>query len=227
MTSKDDVAPVATMEQVAKFQERRRWAKVAWVYSALILVATVMLGTFVVAFLASLKDDPLEQPFKFSFAQVQPSNWGAAYQLGQEGNNAPMFGGFAPGAEVNFTVTYAVEEGKEFKVPTIEVPRRRPGTGMAAATVTDFASDYADVTYVEKRGRNEITKQGQSQTWEFNVRYQGNGPEIATLPLTVEAPRGQVLIDSTLAPSKMERRGRVAAWDNAAPGLIGYVLKSY
>ncbi|MEZ9363829.1 hypothetical protein AB4167_04610 [Vibrio sp. 10N.286.49.E11] len=64
MTSKDDAVPVASMEQVAKFQERRRWAKVAWVYSALILVATVMLGTFVVAFLASLKDDPLElMPF--------------------------------------------------------------------------------------------------------------------------------------------------------------------
>ncbi|WP_232280789.1 hypothetical protein [Vibrio sp. 16] len=91
----DDAKPMASMEEISKFQARRRWAKVAWVYSALLLVATVMLGTFVVAFLASLKDDPLEQPFKFNFAQVQPSNWGAAYQLGKEGNDAPMFGGFA------------------------------------------------------------------------------------------------------------------------------------
>ncbi|CAE6967005.1 ABC transmembrane type-1 domain-containing protein [Vibrio owensii] len=235
----DDAKPMASMEEISKFQARRRWAKVAWVYSALLLVATVMLGTFVVAFLASLKDDPLEQPFKFNFAQVQPSNWGAAYQLGKEGNDAPMFGGFAPGAEVNFTVTYAVEDGKALATPEIEVPRRRPGTGMAAAIVTDFAADYAqvsepvlvdtndNVTFVEKRGRRELTKQGHSQTWAFSIKYQGQGPEIATLPLTVEAPRGQVLIDSTLAPSKMERRGRVAAWDNAAPGVIGYVFKSY
>lgn len=53
-----DSSPIQpTMEQIAKFQARRRWAKVAWVYSSLLLVATVMLGTFVVAFLASLKDD--------------------------------------------------------------------------------------------------------------------------------------------------------------------------
>lgn len=238
-TQKLDEKPMASMAEVAKFQARRRWAKVAWVYTALLAIATIMLGTFVVAFLASLKDDPLEQPFKFSFAQVQPSNWGAAYQLGKQGNDAPMFGGFAPGAEIDFTVTYAVEVGKELAVPTIEVPRRRPGTGMAAATVTDFASDYAvvsepklidsneEVSFIERRGRREIEKTGHSQTWAFTIKYDGEGPEVATLPLTVEAPRGQILIDSTLAPSKMERRGRVAAWDNAAPGLIGYVFKSY
>lgn len=228
-----------SMEEVAKFQARRRWAKVAWVYSALLLIATVMLGTFVVAFLASLKDNPLEQPFKFNFAQVQPSNWSAAYDLGKQGNNAPMFGGFAPGAEIEFEVTYAVEEGKELATPIIEVPRRRPGTGMAAAITTEFASDYAlvsepvlvdegkQVTFIEKRGRRETEKQGHSKTWKFTIKYQGDGPEVATLPVTVEVPRGQVLVDSTLAPSRMERRGRVAAWDNAAPGVIGYVFKSY
>ncbi len=235
----NETKPSASMEQIARFQARRRWTKVAWVYSALILVATVMLGTFVVAFLASLKDNPLEQPFKFNFAQVQPGNWGAAYQLGKEGNDAPMFGGFAPEAEVHFSVTYATEDGTELQIPKIEVPRRRPGTGMAAAIVTDFAADYAqvsdpvtvstnnNVTFVEKRGRRQLTKQGHSQTWTFTVTYQGDGPEVATLPLAVEVPRGQVLIDSTLTPSRIERRGRVAAWDNAAPGLIGYVFKSY
>lgn len=230
---------ILSMEDIAKFQARRRWAKVAWVYSGLLLVATIMLGTFVVAFLASLKDDPLEQPFTFNFAQVQPSNWRAAYQLGKEGNNAPMFGGFAPGAKLQFTVTYAVEDGKELKIPEIAVPRRRPGTGMAGAIITDFASDYAQVsepvlidsndniTFVERRGRRELTRQGHSQTWGFTIEYQGQGPEIATLPLMIEVPSGQVLIDSTLAPNKMERRGRVASWDNVAPGLIGYVFKSY
>ncbi|WED24625.1 carbohydrate ABC transporter permease [Vibrio sp. JC009] len=230
---------MATLEAISKFQARRRWAKVAWVYSALLLVATIMLGTFVVAFLASLKDNPLEQPFKFNFPQVQPANWSSAYDLGNQGNDAPFFGGFAPGAEVSFSVTYAVEDGKELAVPSIEVPRRRPGTGMAAALVKHFAADYAqvstpqlisksdNVTFIEKRGRKETQKQGHSETWKFTIRYLGDGPEIATLPLTVAVPRGQVLVDSTLSPSRMERRGRVAAWDNAAPGLIGYVFKSY
>ncbi|MBC7004822.1 carbohydrate ABC transporter permease [Photobacterium sp. BZF1] len=231
--------PAVSMEQISKFHARRRWAKVAWVYGSLMMIATVMLGTFVVAFMASLKDDPLEQPFKFNFAQVQPANWSAAYQLGNDGNNAPWFGGFAPGADITFQVTYAVEAGDELAIPVIEVPRRRPGTGMAAAITTEFAADYAvvsepkligeasDVTFVEQRGKREITRQGNSATWEFTVRYEGDGPVVDTLPLNITAPRGQVLVDSTLSPNRMERRGRVAAWDNLAPGVIGYVFKSY
>ena len=220
----------------ARFYARRRWAKAAWAYAVLILVATVMLGTFVVAFMASLKDDPLEQPFRFNFAQLQPTNWRAAWRLGDEGNNAPLFGGMAPGAEVRFSVTYAVEKGRELKAPTVEVPRRRPGTGMAAAVMKDYAADYVqvsqpqiiaesdDIIFTEKDGTE---KNGHSKTWEVTIKYQGNGPVITHLPLTVTATRSQMLVDSTLSPNRMEARGRIASWDNVTPGLIGYIFKSY
>ena len=239
VTLDSQVNTSASVKQLARIHARRRWAKVAWVYSALLLVATLMLGTFVVAFLASLKDNPLEQPFRFNFPQVQPANWAAAYKLGSEGNNAPWFGGFAPGAELSFTVTYAVEDGEQLKIPEVTVPRRRPGTGMAAAIAKDFAADYAvvsqpqmvreqqNIRFVETRGKKELERQGYSQTWSFTVRYVGDGPVLSTLPLNIEAPRGQVLIDSTLSPSRIERRGRVAAWDNMAPGVIGYIFRSY
>lgn len=177
----------ASISALTRLHARRRWAKVAWVYGLLIAVVTVMLGTFVVAFLASLKDNPLEQPFRFNFAQVQPANWKSAYQLGEQGNNAPWFGGFAPGAEVTFHLTYATDANKSLTIPVIEVPRRTPGTGMAAAITKDFSADYAlvsepvllnkaeNVTFIEKQGKRDISKQGHSATWQFVIRYQGEG----------------------------------------------------
>lgn len=226
-------------EALSRFHRKRRWAKVAWVYTTLIVIATLMLGTFAVAFLASIKDNPLEHPFTFNFPQVRPANWVAAYNLGGQGGNDSLFGGFKPGAEITFEVTYAVEEGESFTTPEVVVPHRRAGTGMAAAVFTDFAADYAQVTdvkvigetesvdYQVKRGRKVEEKSGHAQTWQFKVKYQGDGPEIKHVPLTVQAPRNQILIDSTLEPTKMERRGRVASWDNISPGVIGYVFKSY
>ncbi|WP_422526723.1 carbohydrate ABC transporter permease [Serratia fonticola] len=231
-----ELAPQVSPYQVVRFHAIRRWSIVAWVYSGLLFVATIMLGTFVVAFMASLKDDPLEQPFKFNFAQVQPQNWVAAWKLGDAGNQAPFFGGFAPGAEVNFTVTYAAEAGEEIQVPKIELPRRRPGTGMAAAVMTDYAADYATVNAPQLIAQNEDiiltdssgeVKKGTSKTWSFTIKYNREGPVIASLPLSITVPREQVLIDSTLAPTKIERRGRIAMWDNIVPGVIGYVFKSY
>lgn len=239
MAQNNDRIDAANRAQIAQFHARRRWAKVAWVYGILLIVATLMLGTFVIAFLASLKDDSLEQPFHFNFAQVQPANWVAAYQLGRDGAQAPFFGGFAPGADIKFTVTYAAKIGTPLTEPQIEVPRRRPGAGMAAVTAKDFAADYAIVSspqlidnqhrvkFIQRRGQIETSTEGNSKTWAFTIKYRGHGPEIATLPLNIRAPVSQVLIDSTLAPSRMERRGRIAVWDNVAPGVIGYVFRSY
>lgn len=221
------------------FYARRRWAKIAWLYILLMAIATVMLGTFCVAFMASLKDDPLEQPFSFSFAQVQPANWGAAWRLGQQGNRAPWFGGFSPGANVEFTVTYVTASDKTLQAPEIQIPRRKAGTGMAASTQTTWANDYAVVSEPQLIAQEEQTPYqivrngvsednvGKSATWRFTVSYQGDGPEISQLPLMLTTPPNQLLLDSTLAPTRIERRGRVASWDSITPGVLGYVFKSY
>jgi multiple sugar transport system permease protein len=46
---------------------RRQFFALGWTYLVIIGVATVMLGTFLVAFVASLKVDPLERPFRLAF----------------------------------------------------------------------------------------------------------------------------------------------------------------
>lgn len=226
-------------KSLSNFYRFQGWATAAWVYTALLAIATVMLGTFVVAFTASLKDDALKDPMNFDIPQLSMSNWLASASLGSQGSGAPILGGFAPGAIVEFEITYAVQNHQEFTTPKIVIPRRTPGTGMAAAITKHFAADYAQVSepelvqtqnnidYVQHKGIKSVPLTGKAATWKFTITYPGEGPTVDNLPMDITAPRHQVLVDSTLSPSRFERRGRVASWVNVTPGFVGYVFRSY
>ncbi|WP_437408127.1 hypothetical protein [Sinorhizobium meliloti] len=54
---------------------RRQLAACAWLYMTFLAVATIMGGMFVLAFMASLKVDPLERPFRIYFDQINPAAW--------------------------------------------------------------------------------------------------------------------------------------------------------
>ena len=118
---------------------RRQIAAAGWVYLIFIALGTILLGTFVVAFLASLKIDPLERPFRLMFDQINPAAWVTAADLGRQGAGDPLWGGFAPGADITFSVTYTAPPGSEIIAPEAEIPRRRersfnrPGGRMIAA----------------------------------------------------------------------------------------------
>ena len=79
---------------------------------------------------------------------MNPIAWFAAADLGAQGANDPWWGGFAPGADIRFAVTYTAAPGNEIVPPEVEVPRRRPGSGMAAALIKHYAIDYATLTPV-------------------------------------------------------------------------------
>lgn len=99
----------------------------------------------------------------------------------------------------------------------------------------DFAADYAtvsDVRLVESQAGTIVNEAGETvngafHTYAFEVRYEGDGPEVQRLPLDVTAAPGMRFVGSTLTPTRMERRGRTASFDNAAPGLLGYVFHNY
>ena len=215
---------------------RRQAASLAWTWLALLLLGTLALGTFLVALLASLKDDPLETPFRFVFPQVSPAAWAAAADLGAQAGGGPLWGGFGPGGEVLFQTTYAAPPGTRIVAPTVDVPRRVPGSAVAAALTTEFASDHA---VVSEAGRESLTVRapdGSGADWPatrftWRIAYApdagGATPLVERLPLTAEAPRDQVLVPSSLPVTRMERRGRVASWDNAAPGALGLMLNNY
>lgn len=213
---------------------RQRWARVGWIYAAMLMLGMFFIGPFYVAFLASVKDNPLEWPFRFVFPQVQTKNWGAAWRLGQLGAGNPWLGGFAPGANVPFEVSYFVPQGSEPVVPTVAVPERRAGAGLSAVFPEEQANKYAKVSPVEEVSRRPITLKGESGqivTYRFTISYppdpSATQPTTPRLPLDIEAPRGQNFYSATLEPNRLERRGRVASWDSAAPGFFNYTFRNY
>lgn len=230
--AKRDRLPVAALA-------RRQFAATAWVYLIFIALSTVMLGTFQIAFTASLKVDPLERPFRLLFDQTNPVAWFAAADLGSQGARDPWWGGFAPGADVHFSVTYTAAPGTEIVAPQAEVPRRRPGSGMAAALIKHYAIDFAilsatGVTNGQMGVANSetgATELWPTRTFSYNVAYDPaqaeGGPWIERTPLNMEAPNTQRLVDSTLSPTRLERRGRVASWDNITPGVLGLIFNNY
>jgi multiple sugar transport system permease protein len=217
-----------------RWHARRRWARAGLVYAVMLFFAIVFLGPILFAALSSLKTDPLEYPPRLLIPQLQPKNWAAAAQLGAAGAGDRLFGGFAPGAVIPFEITYFVRDGADAALPEVVVPRRRPGAGPGAVLAMDFAADYAEVRDLRLVGRAEAVRvvgedeiPGELITFGFTIAYVGDGPRVDRLPLDVTADAGLVYADSTITASRLERRGRTASFEHAAPGLFGYVLRNY
>ncbi|MGL5012388.1 MAG: hypothetical protein ACRC6I_21170, partial [Paracoccaceae bacterium] len=84
---------------------RRQIAALAWTWLIMLALGTVFLGTCVIAFMASTKEDPLESPFRFVFPQVMPSAWFAAADLGAAAGGGALWGGFTQEADLTFSMT--------------------------------------------------------------------------------------------------------------------------
>jgi multiple sugar transport system permease protein len=208
---------------------RRRWARVAWAYGLLLAFGVFFVGPFLMGFLASLKTNPLEWPFTLGFPQVRPKNWAAAWQLGQKGSGDPWLGGMRPGREVVLEVAYFWPEPTP---PDLQaaIPRRKPGAGMGAVFEGPYAADYVDLLgpeLVETRPFRLGEAEGYLHRFRLRIAYEKEGPYLERVPLDLEAPRGALLLEATLDPVRMERRGRVASWDNVVPGLLGYAFHNY
>ncbi|OAP47289.1 ABC transporter permease [Sinorhizobium americanum] len=216
---------------------RRQLALSTWLYLALLAVATIMTGTFVLAFMASLKVDPLERPFRVYFDQLNPAAWIAAARLGQEGAGDALWGGLSPGAEVDFSVTYGAPAGTEIVEPKAEIPRRRPGSGIAAALMRHYAADYASIALkssssamMQVRAEKGGLQAWQTRTFVYEITYRTDGqdqPWIERTPLNLTAPPSQTLVESPISPSRSERRGRLLSWDNITPGVLGLIFNNY
>lgn len=220
---------------IERWEARRRWARAGIVYVAMLLFSLLFLGPLLFATLSSLKTDPLEYPPTLAIPQLSPANWAAAARLGRAGAGAPMWGGFAPGADVPFDLTYFVPAGTEPAAPTVTVPRRRPGGGLGAVQAIEYAADHASVTAAEEVDREPGTwtvrgesVEGSFVTYRVRIRYPGGGPTINRLPIDAEAPsRTQAFVRSTLPPTRLERLGLVASYNNIAPGALGYTFNNY
>lgn len=228
-----------------RYLARRRWARVGWIYGSLLLVGLLFIGPFFISLTASLKDNPLEWPFRFQFPQVSPQNWSAAWRLGIQGANDPWLGGWTYGSQIGFEVAYFVPRGTEPTPPQITIPRRKPGAGQGAVIDRPYAADYSEASMPQEIERKPFVYKGESGQlvrYRFQVAYARelpnpeppeaalkhvSKPRIDRLPADLESPRGQIFISATLDPNRLERRGRVASWDNLTPGYLGYTFRNY
>lgn len=218
-----------------RWAARRRWSRAALAYLLMLVLSIFFLGPLLFAALSSVKNDPLAYPPQLLAPQLSPANWAAGARLGRQGADAPFWGGFAPGARVEFDLTYFVPEGLEAAAPTAVVPRRRPGGGLGAVQRITYAADYAElgpvVEVAREPGRRRVGEElvaGEHVTYRVTVTYPGEGPPIDRLPLDVEAPsRQQQFVSSTLPPTRLERRGLVASYEAITPGSLGYLLNNY
>lgn len=213
---------------------RRRWARVGWAYALLVIFGTLVLGLFYVAFTASLKDNPLEWPPDLAPAQLSPANWSAATRLGAQGAGNPWLGGFEPGRSLDFDVTYFVPDGVSFSAPEAEVPARRFSARLVTPPRRPLAADYTsfDMTEANREPASLDDASGEAVTYRFTFQHDGEGPMVQLLPFNLTLERdpwreGVRVLSATLPPDRIERRGRVASWDNLSPGFIGYTFKNY
>lgn len=225
--------PAALTLQRAHWEARRRWARAGFAYLVLLSLSILFLGPILFAALSSVKTDPLAYPPSLASPQLSPANWAAAAKLGREGAGAPLWGGFASGADVDVDLTYFVPADLAPAPPAATVPRRRPGGGLGAVQKVTYAADYAAVGPVIEVARRAGVhgpddEAGEFVTYRVNVTYPGEGPVIERLPLDVEAPsRRQQFVSSTLPPTRLERLGLVASFQDVTPGTLGYLLGNY
>jgi multiple sugar transport system permease protein len=235
----DDIPPLVDHAHLQRYYKRRAWARVFWVYFMLLVISVLCLGVFYTAFIASLKSDPTERPFSFVPDQISPRNWVQAGKLGEAGGGSTLFGGWRAGGEVVFDVKMGGEVAADIMPPEVSVPRDQSATRPRAA----YAVDYTVISEVEEiaagegaqfklfKGPNAEDVTGPWKTYRFTLTYQpgsdGKAPDIDNLPLTLTMPKTQGIVSASLPPTKIERRGRAASWDNAAPGALGYAFNNY
>jgi len=222
--------------EAERWLARRRWSRAGLVYLLMLVFSLLFLAPLLFATISSLKPDLFAYPPTLTSPQLSPANWAAGAGLGRQGAGAPFWGGFAPGSRVSFELTYFVPAGIEPETPTVVVPRRRPGAGLGAVQRIDYAADHSEVTAVEEVGREPGTltvdgevREGQVVTYRAEVTYvDPDGPRLQRLPLdATAASRDYVFLRGSLPPTRIERRGLVASYDNITPGALGYVFNNY
>ena len=216
---------VLTPEQ--RRAKRSRLARLAILYLVLLAVCTISLGVFAIAFVASLKGDALSNPAELSISQLQPKYWYRAGQLGLQSGDNVWSGGLAANDRFSFTLSYAMPEGKTAVTPKLKWPPRYTGvTQGIEITSPQLIDTQKDFDYVEESGTLATGRTGTKHTYQFSI-INHTAESVEVVGVTASVPKGQVLVDSSLPPARIERRGRVAAWDNVSPGVMGFVFNNY
>ncbi|MDA3812061.1 MAG: carbohydrate ABC transporter permease [Spirochaetaceae bacterium] len=213
------------------FLNRRRWARVGVVYVLLISFLLLFLSPLMFSVVSSFKTNPLENPPNLRVSQLNPANWIKAGRLAQQAGGSLFSGGASPGHTFNFQINYFIPHEMQLEVPDVAIPRRKAGAGLAAVKTPIYAADYMTVSQIIESFRADFEYEGMSGekvTFNIVVTYpEGNGPKLERVPMDILMPDGLIYLSSTLPASRIERRGRVASFNDITPGIFGYSLYNY
>lgn len=149
--------------------------------------------------------------------RLRPDNWRAAWTLGRSGRAGSLAGalsgGWEPGGTIELEVTVREEE---------------PGAGLEVVVpkptgVLSFPLGDQTVTSVELLGST-----GNESTYLVRAEHRGD-ESFRRLPLQLRIPRSSSYLSSGLAADGVRntRRWQEASFENAAPGLFGYLFSNY
>jgi len=209
-----------------KFQlSSNKWIIVLSFYIVLLLVSLFFMGPFVFGFISSFKDNPTEWPPRLTTAQLQPKNWSGAYSLAKQAGKSGFWGSFESFRKVVFEVTYAVEDESDIVLPSVEVPKRTRFAGGQMLRDERLAGDYMIASVREKERR----KHGESNYYVTFEVIVTNLSEYTfeRVPVDITVESGMNFVSATLAPNRIERRGRLQGWNNISGGVIPYVFHQY
>jgi multiple sugar transport system permease protein len=190
------------------------------VYAVLSIGAIAMFFPFYWMLSTSLKtrqeagtSTPILVPHK-----MQPANWVAAWQLGEQGNpglKGALFGGWEPGQQLTFTVT--VLESEPGAGVDIVIPKPSGVIRFPLGDETQAESSYLGAT-----------DDGEASSYRITLTHAGT-TSFQRLPLELRLPRSSQYLSGTLAADgeRNTRNYQQVTFDNISPGLLSYVFSNY
>ncbi len=218
-------APWARAAEAA-WRARRRRARLALLYALMTALLVVMVGPLLYAFVSSFRDDALTWPPELYPPKFWPRNWVGAWTLGVQGSGDGWFGGLAPGRALELEVT--------FRLPPEPAPRRASGPAAVRALVLPPAAGMTTDPRPDVRPSVQLVAErplpdgGVERTYRVRLEHVGRVFH-ERVRLAVTAPAGAKLVRATLWPSIVSERftRTVLTWQDAAPGVLGYVFEAY
>jgi multiple sugar transport system permease protein len=197
----------------------KTWLARAVLYLALVVGAVGMVFPFVWMLITSFqsRQESLSNTPVWTPQRLNPSNWGAATDLGAQGGSS-LWGGLDAGKTVKLELRFQ-NAPLDWK-PLAEIPD--------AGQATDTSNMFSATSSSSSEAR--VINVSMLENGQYAVTINNTGSShFDAVPLKITIAQDIKLISASIAPDSRSRTdaGTVLEWNNVAPGLLGYVLENY
>jgi multiple sugar transport system permease protein len=153
--------------------------------------------------------------------RLNPTNWKAAWLLGQSNGGSSWWGGLGTGYAVSFDLRFRLNSSihQDFVAQLTDTFDNSTNMFGQSSAIKD-ARVVKVFQWIDHSQKLLIRR----------VQIHNRGTKFyETVGLKVIVPKNLYFVSSTLPPDSRSRTdvGTVLEWNNIAPGLLGYVLENY